>query len=156
MLLYTKSKLLNSGQLRMAQLPQTEDIYVTPGLWVPLVKTKNLLILPGVPILFKKMIDNWFEVELSKLSAKKELILIPKIRKSVKTIWKESDIAEKLSALQSEALECEIAFGSYPKLFEDGSTFVIISISGPDSFSDKIFQYATKVKNLFEGEYYNI
>lgn len=139
----------------MATIPQADAVYETPGLWVPLVKTRNVLILPGVPLLFKRMIDNWFEKELFEDVKRGDLIIAPRMRCSVKTYWKESDLAEKLTQLQVLAKEFDIALGSYPKLFEDGSTFVVISISGPLDFKNVIQNITNEIINSFEGEIFN-
>lgn len=152
MINHYKTKILNNGQIRMATIPQPETVYETPGLWVPLVQTRNILILPGVPLLFKKMIDNWFENELNKCVQRGDLKVTPKMRLSVKTNWKESDIAEKLTQLQQSVKEFGIALGSYPKLFEDGSTFVIISISGSIEFQYEIEKISKEISKSFEGE----
>lgn len=154
MIKHYKTDSLNKGQLRMATIPASEFVYETPGLWVPLVKTKNVLILPGVPLLFKRMIDNWFEKELGERVKNDELIVAPRTRISVKTYWKESDLAEKLTQLQLSANQFNIALGSYPKLFDDGSTFVVISVSGPLDFKDEIQKIANEVMNSFEGEFF--
>lgn len=122
---------LNASQLRMATIPQTATVLQTPGLWVPLVQIRNVLILPGVPLLFTKMIDNWFDNELPSQARNGHLALSPRIRISLKTLWKESELASRLTEIQTEASTHAIAIGSYPKLFSDGSTFVVISMSGP-------------------------
>lgn len=152
MLNHYKTEILNNGQIRMATVPQAEAVYETPGLWVPLVKTRNVLLLPGVPLLFKKMIDNWFEKELTKYVQTGYLKTAPRMRLSVKTNWKESDIAEKLGELQKSVREVDIALGSYPKLFEDGSTFVIISISGSIEFQHEIERICAEISASFNGE----
>lgn len=141
--------------MRMAKIPQAEAVYETPGLWVPLVKTKNVMILPGVPLLFKRMIDNWFEKELIEYVKQGDLIIAPRKRISVKTYWKESDLAEKLTQLQILAKKFDIALGSYPKLFDDDSTFVVISISGPLDFEDEIKKITNEIIDSFEGEILN-
>lgn len=155
MLKHYRTGSLNMGQMRMATIPQAESVYETPGLWVPLVQTKNVLILPGVPLLFKKMIDNWFEKELTEYVKRGNLIIAPRTRISVKTNWKESDLAEKLSQLQILVRKFDIALGSYPKLFNDGSTFVVISISGPLESKDEIQKVTKEIIDSFEGEIYD-
>lgn len=155
MIKHYKTDSLNKEQMRMATLPQADAVYETPGLWVPLVKTKNVMILPGVPLLFKRMIDNWFEKELAEYVKRGDLIIAPRTRISVKTYWKESDLAEKLTQLQILAKKFDIALGSYPKLFDDDSTFVVISISGPLDFNYEIEKIANEIIDSFEGEIFN-
>lgn len=155
MIKHYKTENLNKGHIRMATIPKADMVYETPGLWVPLVQTRNILILPGVPLLFKKMIDNWFENELGKFVHRGELFVAPRMRISVKTDWKESDIAEKLTQIQNEAKKFEIAIGSYPKLFMDGSTFVVISISGSSAFEDEIHKISKEIIESFDGEIFD-
>lgn len=155
MLKYYKTESLNAGQLRMAKIPQSDIVYSTPGLWIPLARTKNVLIFPGVPILFRKMVDNWFETELIKFVQEKKLTTVPRIRLSVKTYWKESDLAEKLTQMQIGARNFNIALGSYPKMFEDGSTFVVISVSGPLEFDKEMKSIVKEIIESFNGEIFN-
>lgn len=154
MLDFYKTTSLNAGQMRMGVVPQADHVYETPGLWVPLVKTRNVLMLPGVPVLFKRMIDNWFERELKSYVDREELSIEPRMRISIKTLWQEPDIAEKLTALQVDALKFDIALGSYPKMFQDGSSFVVISISGPLEHQNEIIKFSTDITAAFEGEIY--
>lgn len=139
----------------MATIPKAAFVYETPELWVPLVQTRNIIILPGVPLLFKKMIDNWFENVLSKSVQKGELFADPRMRISVKTNWKESDLADKLTQIQAAAKKFEISIGSYPKLFMDGSTFAVISISGSSEFEKEILKISKEVMESFEGEFFD-
>ena len=155
MIKHYKTENLNKGQMRMATIPKTDVVYETPGLWVPLVQTRNILILPGVPLLFKRMIDNWFENELNKFVQRGELFAAPKMRISVKTNWKESDLAEKLTQIQTIAEKFEISIGSYPKLFMDGTTFVVISISGNSMFESEIRNISKVVLESFDGEIFD-
>lgn len=152
MMKYCKIDNLSKGFLRMATIPKTDLVYETPGLWVPLVQTRNIIILPGVPLLFKKMIDNWFENALSKYIQRAKLNVAPRMRVSVKTNWGESDLADKLTQIQAAAKEYGISIGSYPKLFVDGSTFVVISISGNSEFEKEILKISKEVVESFEGE----
>ena len=155
MLHYYRSENLKKSSLKMATIPKADKVYETPGLWVPLVQTNNIMILPGVPLLFKKMVDNWFENELSKFVQRGELYIAPRIRISVKTKWLESDIADKLAQIQAAANEFEIAIGSYPKLFNDGSTFVVISISGKLKFEKEIKKISNEIQESFDGEIFD-
>lgn len=139
----------------MATIPRPDRVYETAGLWVPLAQTRNVLMLPGVPILFKKMIDGWFEKELEGHVNRGELSVAPRTRMSVKTSWKETELAEKLTNLQVDALKFDIALGSYPKLFPNGSTFVVISISGPLEHQSEIIKLSKEISQAFEGEIYN-
>lgn len=149
-----KSESLNKGQIRMASIPKPDKVYETPGLWVPLVQTRNILILPGVPLLFKKMVDNWFENELKQFVELSQLFVAPRMRISVRTNWKESDLADKLTQIQNAAKKFGVSIGSYPKLFGDGSTFVVVSVSGISMFKKEIIDITKEIQESFDGELY--
>lgn len=136
----------------MARIPKEVTVFETPGLWVPLVQTENVLILPGVPLLFKKMIDNWFENELPNFVKRGDLYVAPRIRVSVKTQCKESDIAAKLTKFQDDVKQFGISLGSYPKLYPDGSTFVVISVSGTQDVQNEIDSIVKEIINSFNGK----
>ena len=143
---------LNSGQMRMATIPRSQEVYPTPGLWVPLVRTENVLILPGVPSLFRRMVDEWFSVRLPEAVKEGSLKVSPRMRISIKTQWKESCLAARLTEIQKEADKDNIALGSYPKLLPDGSTIVIICVSGFQCDQEHVSRIANVIKNEFEGE----
>lgn len=154
MKLHYQKDCLNEGQTRMAQIPKPDYVFSTNGLWVPLVQTRNVLILPGVPMLFRRMIDSWFDLELKNYSSqgRDEIFLSPRKRISVKTFWKESELAQKLTQIQESVSQFGISLGSYPKLFDDGSTHVIISISGPIDEISELEKCAREIADSFEGE----
>lgn len=50
---------LTEARLRMADLPVGANVLTTPGTWVPLVRVApNTIIVPGVPSLFKKLLEH--------------------------------------------------------------------------------------------------
>lgn len=51
-----QGKELNEARLRMAMLPQGAEILYTDGLWVPLVNSREVYVLPGIPRLFQGML----------------------------------------------------------------------------------------------------
>lgn len=140
---------LNEGQRRMALIPMPDQVAVTPGLWVPLVRVSNVLILPGVPRLFQQMIDHWLNFELPK---DKSLIRRRMIRRLVKTHWWESQVAAPLKTIQDEVASEGIQVGSYPKMQDDGTSYVILSLVGPAEATERIDQVARKLECVFEGE----
>lgn len=146
-----KTTALNDGQLRMATIPQPTAVIQTPGLWVPLVQTRNVLILPGVPLLFTRMIDHLFSHNLPSLVQSLNLTLAPRMRISIKTDWKESALAAKLKELQKRADGHGIALGSYPKLLPDGSTHVIICVSGAKEYEQEIKEISSQIQSEFNG-----
>lgn len=140
---------LNEGQRRMALIPRPDQVLVTPGLWVPLVRVSNILILPGVPRLFQQMIDNWLTCELPK---DKSLVCQRMIRRLIKTRWWESQVASPLKNIQDEVASEGIQVGSYPKMQEDGTSYVILSLVGPAEVTERIDQVARELECVFEGE----
>ena len=144
---------LNPGQMRMATIPSPKAVFETPGLWVPLVQTENILILPGVPSLFRRMIDGWVEKQLPEEIMAGNLNVKPKMRVSIKTLWKESTLAARLTEIQNEAYKTDIAIGSYPKLLADGSTFVIICVSGAQADEAEVKRISGLIKSEFDGEF---
>ena len=53
----SQGKEVNEARLRMARLPKGCEVLTTPGLWVPLAVIENVYILPGIPRLFRAMVD---------------------------------------------------------------------------------------------------
>ena len=41
----------------MARLPAGAEVLITPGLWVPLVALRSVYVLPGIPRLFRAMLE---------------------------------------------------------------------------------------------------
>lgn len=131
----------------MASIPQSDKVFQTEGLWVPLVMVKNILILPGVPSLFQKMLDSWMINHLPSTG----LIVNRQIRRQIKTFWKESKIAAILEYYQNMAAKHLIEIGSYPKLFPDGSTFVVVSVIGNFENKTKIDEITEEIMKEIEG-----
>jgi len=48
---------LNEERIRMATLPERSEVLYTEGLWVPLCNVDGTYILPGIPRLFRAMIE---------------------------------------------------------------------------------------------------
>jgi molybdenum cofactor synthesis domain-containing protein len=138
---------LNEGQKRMAMLPDPDEVVFTPGLWVPLVRVGNVLVLPGVPRLFHQMCDHWFDAKLKDT----DLVCRKLVRRLVRTNWKESMIAGKLTAIQAGLREADIEIGSYPKLLDDGTSHVIISVLGPEDATPLIDEAVRGVIESFDG-----
>jgi molybdenum cofactor synthesis domain-containing protein len=114
-----KPEMMNEARLRMALLPEGCEIWETDGLWVPLVVVENVHVLPGVPMLFKGMLE----------AAAHRFVGVPLTRELVYTMGKEGDIAAPLAALA--AAHPDIAIGSYPR--DGGDHKVMISLEGPDA-----------------------
>lgn len=125
---------------RMATFPvdksgaiEIEKIFIDNSLWVPIVGVhKKVYILPGVPQLFKKLLDGL------------EPYIKPRIDKSlllkryyVKTSTKESDLAPYLTDLQNKCNDdfgaSNVKLGSYPHFSWKTNT---ISIIGNEKVKD--------------------
>lgn len=52
-----RGQVLTPERLRMATLPVGAHIYQDDDLWVPLVVMHNVCVLPGIPWLYRKMMD---------------------------------------------------------------------------------------------------
>ncbi|KAF9515016.1 hypothetical protein BS47DRAFT_1316432 [Hydnum rufescens UP504] len=109
---------------RMALLPSRADVlFVDEELWVPIVKLEGkLCVFPGVPVLFKKLLEGLRPYLLVPDSSEKLFRLL------VRTQLPESSIAPFLSALHHRVKSDGIRVGSYP-IFQQGVT---VSLLGKD------------------------
>lgn len=112
----------NEAALRMARLPEGVELFWTNALRFPVVRLKNVYILPGVPSLMKAK----FEFIAERLRGE------PLHVARVVTDEDEVFIAERLEAAVAQWPEVEI--GSYPR-FDEGPHHVIIAMESrnPDS-----------------------
>tara|TARA_Y100000590_G_scaffold450654_1_gene590666 strand:+ start:1306 stop:2052 length:747 start_codon:yes stop_codon:yes gene_type:complete len=94
---------INSGRIKMAKLPVSSELILNPLTGAPGFKLKNVYVLPGVPIIMKKM----FKSLLKNLKKNK-----PKKIITINTNLFESIIAQPLTKIQKKYSDCEI--GSYP------------------------------------------
>lgn len=97
-----QGKELNTARLRMATLPKGSTVHVTPNVWVPLAQLHNVLILPGVPWLYKSMLE-----------ANKELFKGPLMTTvTLYTARGEGDLAAALTDIANA--HPLVSIGSYP------------------------------------------
>ncbi|KAG8765103.1 hypothetical protein FRC12_007677 [Ceratobasidium sp. 428] len=112
---------------RMALVPEgpgAEALFVCEDLWVPVVRLQGkLCILPGVPSLFRKLLDNL--VPYLSLPMEDER----SHRKMILTQLPESSIAPYLTALQARLKSENIQVGSYPSVQRG----VTVSLIGTDA-----------------------
>ena len=103
---YFKEK-INSDILRMAKLPSGSDVIMKEKSEWPIIKMKNVFILPGVPQIFQKKFDHVLQ-------------LLPQVEKyfyaSVYSIVDESEFVEFLRKLQEKY--GSVVIGSYPVINE--------------------------------------
>ncbi len=106
-----QGKELNSARLRMATLPAGCTVHDTTGSWVPLAQVRNVFILPGVPWLFKSMLE-----------ANKELFRGPELMTAtLYTHAGEGDLAAALTAVAES--HPSVSIGSYPNTTRGDSRF---------------------------------
>ncbi|CAL5224230.1 g6882 [Coccomyxa viridis] len=97
---------LNEARLRMATLPAGAEVLYTPELWVPLVNLQGVYILPGIPRLFKSMVE-----------AHKDRFKGPANKsRTLYTNTVEGDLADVLRGIAAEHPGVNI--GSYPNTAE--------------------------------------
>ena len=94
---------LNEGRLKMAKIPSGCELILNPLTAAPGFKLKNVYVLPGIPVIMKKM----FKSILKSLKTGD-----PKKINTINTNLFESIMASKLSNIQKKYPECKI--GSYP------------------------------------------
>lgn len=105
----------NVAALRMARLPEGVELFWTTELRFPVVRMRNVFVLPGVPSLMRAKFDAIAE----------QLRGQPVHVARVITDEDEVDIAERLETAVARWPTVEI--GSYPR-FEDGPHHVIIAL----------------------------
>ncbi|KAJ3330179.1 hypothetical protein HDU76_006263 [Blyttiomyces sp. JEL0837] len=139
---------LSEPRLRMALLPtgpKASVTYPNKSYWVPLVTVNNNVhILPGVPRIFRALLDGYFEG----MGVQGGFY-----RKQVGTGMVESEIAGVLTRVQKEVDEFGVKIGSYPKMKPlDGSDWklrVCVSVVGKDK--DLVEKIAGQIKNEVNG-----
>ena len=99
---YPKGK-LNEGRKKMAKIPTGCELIFNPLTAAPGFKINNVYVLPGVPLIMKKM----FKTVVKNLKKGK-----PKKICTINTNLFESVLASKLSIIQRNYADCDI--GSYP------------------------------------------
>ncbi|KAG1772484.1 MoaB/Mog domain-containing protein [Suillus placidus] len=112
-----------TARKRMALFPEAgEVLFVASDIWVPVVRLEGkLCILPGIPSLFQKLLDNL-----------KPFLPLPTedarpFRLQVFTPLPESSIAPFLTALQNRVKPENIRIGSYP-LLQPGAHIALIGL----------------------------
>ena len=94
---------LNEGRKKMAKIPEGSDLILNPMTGAPGFKIHNVYVLPGIPIIMKKM----FKVIIKNLKKGE-----PKKISTIKTNLFESIMSSKLTKIQNKFKDCDI--GSYP------------------------------------------
>lgn len=138
---------------RMATLPygsKVKNYYINDELWVPICSVDDkVYILPGVPQLFKRMIQEFTPTFKDIYGLKEDTRNY--IRFFVKTSYSESQISYFLRKLQEEAAQVseDIKIGSYPHY---GMGFNTISILGTKDNEEYLEKLSQKTMEELKGE----
>jgi molybdenum cofactor synthesis domain-containing protein len=108
--------------LRMARLPVTSELIWDGALRFPLVRVRNVHILPGVPFLLQKKFD----------AAAHRWSGPPFLTERIHLERREVEIAPVLSAAQEQWPQ--VAIGSYPR-HQDGEWSVLVTLEGREADS---------------------
>ena len=102
---HAQGKEVNAARMRMATLPQSPNtqVYYQDGIWVPVVCSNNVYVLPGIPSLFARLVDS----QLHRFRGAGEWQLV-----NLFTTAGEGDFAEELAILADQ--HSEVTIGSYP------------------------------------------
>ncbi|PWW79865.1 Molybdopterin binding protein [Tuber magnatum] len=120
----TPSPMLTAKQ-RMALLPagpNVRNVYISPDLWVPICIVDNVHILPGIPSMFRKLLEGlrpFLDVD----SRNKQTRVL------ISTPMKESKIAAFLTELQEKVKQRGVKVGSYPRWGKERNT---VTLTGTD------------------------
>lgn len=95
---------LTPVRLRMADVPSPATLHHAPGLWVPVVQVNNVYVLPGIPVLFERLLEALDPV----------LTGVPITLCSVYTQQLEEEIATLLEQVVARFPGVEL--GSYPRI----------------------------------------
>lgn len=93
---------VNEHLLKMADIPEGVELIPAPGLFVPVVKLKNVYIFPGDPTLLEKKF----------IALKEHFRVSPFYLKRLYTWKQEGDIAQLMH--DAEAKFSDVSIGSYP------------------------------------------
>ncbi len=118
---YYGKKKFNDGRKKMAKMPEGAKLIYNPSSAAPGFIIKNVLSLPGVPLILNSMINN----------CKKYLIKGLKVHsKTINLYTVESNISKKLGLIQKK-YKRNVEIGSYPffRLGKIGVAIVIRSVS---------------------------
>ncbi|KAG9121705.1 hypothetical protein FRC07_002238 [Ceratobasidium sp. 392] len=124
--LHNQTQEQKTARNRMALVPEgqgAEALFVCEDLWVPVVRLQEkLCVLPGVPSLFRKLLDNLVPYLSLPLEGERSH------RKMIFTQLPESSIAPYLTSLQERVKSEGIQVGSYPSVGKG----VTVSLIGKD------------------------
>jgi molybdenum cofactor synthesis domain-containing protein len=109
-----------ASQLRLAEVPDGAELLDAPGLGAPIVRFRNVHILPGVPSLFRQKL----------VALRDRLRSAPFVTGRLTLAVDETVIAERLAAVA--ARYPDLGFGSYPR-FDDPVVHLVLTVEGKDA-----------------------
>eukprot|EP00737_Agarophyton_chilense_P001382 gb/GEZJ01001552.1/.p1 GENE.gb/GEZJ01001552.1/~~gb/GEZJ01001552.1/.p1 ORF type:complete len:282 (+),score=40.11 gb/GEZJ01001552.1/:1071-1916(+) len=133
---------LNEARLRMVMLPESCDIIWTEGLWVPLAIVQNVYILPGIPSLFSRILEQMPQEVFGNVAARRRKIL-----------W--CDMAEgDLAAILDETVkQYDVSIGSYPATTERSRKLYRTMISVEGDIDDDVDEAGEFLKRQLNARY---
>jgi molybdenum cofactor synthesis domain-containing protein len=123
-------------QLKMLTYPESSHVYFAKPMWLGLIRVNNLYILPGVPSLFKRLLEAWAHLFVGDKF----------FRQVIYTDRFESSIAADLAKIQTKFSTTKI--GSYPQE-PDKSFRVIVTIEGREE--QRVLEAAREILPLIQG-----
>lgn len=111
---------LNDARLRMADVPDGAEIVSGPRIPIPVVVMRNVIVLPGIPDLFRRMFD----------SIRARFAGPPFHTRRVYVRLAEADIVEALE--QVTEIRRDVQIGSYPHLDKDLPYRVLLTLDSGD------------------------
>lgn len=149
---FLQKQIVKEGQVmtkhhaRMVTFPYPAELLRKLILPVVVVN-ENVYILPGIPSLFKMLLDS-IQPRLERLSGSKFY------RNEIATAESEVTIADVLTAAQAKANEYQIRVGSYPLWGKNPENIrVIVSVSGKNQ--TKVDEISKEITNDIKGWSYN-
>lgn len=138
---------LSEARLKMAMFPDPAEIVPLEGLWAPLVIVDNVLILPGVPSLFERMLymsaDRFRGVRI--------------FRRLVFTMKYEAELAEHLETAshmfspRDQANPLSLSIGSYPQFDARAAYRVMLSVESPsESLCNEVARFLQQKVDGFD------
>jgi molybdenum cofactor synthesis domain-containing protein len=112
----------SSVRARMADLPSPAALHFTDTLWVPIVQVRNVFVLPGIPMLFERLLNSLQHVLRGPT---------PRALHSVFTWQVEEELAPLLEAVLQEHPGVEI--GSYPRVDPGADHHVRVTLESRDT-----------------------
>jgi len=126
----------NTGRKKMAKMPSGSSLILNPSSAAPGFKVKNVLCLPGVPLILKSMIGN-----LKKYLTKGKVVN----EKNISLYTVESNIALELEKIQNKYLKKNVIIGSYP-FFRLGKVGVSVVLRSDNNLS--LVKCYNDIKNM--------